>query len=138
MKAVFADTSFYAAIVNVRDELHERAKSWGARITGSIVTTEFVLLETANFCTYGRQRAVLLRLIENLRNDAAAQIVPATASGFQRGLDLFGARSDKEWSLTDCISFVIMEELALTDALTADEHFEQGGFRALLRAEPPT
>ena len=98
------------------------------------MTTEFVLLEVANFCVSGDQRAVFLRLIANLRRAAAVEIVPASAWDFQRGLDLFAARPDKEWSLTDCISFAVMQERELTEALTADVHFEQAGFRAILRS----
>ena len=66
MNQVFADTSFYAAAVNRRDQLHARAKDVAATLVGRIITTEFVLIETANFCTLGRQRAIYLRLIENL------------------------------------------------------------------------
>lgn len=99
-----------------------------------MVTTEFVLLDVANFCLSGGQRAVFLRLVANLRRAPAVEIVPASAGDFQRGIDLFAARSDKGWSLTDCISFAVMQERGLTEALTADEHFEQAGFRALLRS----
>ena len=56
----------------------------------------------------------------------------ATSELFERGLALYNARPDKEWSLTDCISFVVMADEGLTDALTGDRHFEQAGFTALL------
>src|SRR5687767_839442 len=120
MSPVFADTAFYAAIVNRRDQLHVRAKEAAAKVTAPIVTTEFVLIETANFCVEGRRRAVYLRLIANLRKAVNVEIVPASSTDFQRGLDLFAARPDKDWSLTDCISFVVMQELELKEALTAD------------------
>jgi predicted nucleic acid-binding protein len=55
-----------------------------------------------------------------------------------RGFDLYAARLDKQWSLTDCVSFEVMRDMRLTDALASDHHFEQAGFRALLRQEPPT
>jgi uncharacterized protein len=86
MTAVFADTSFYAAIVNRRDEFHTRAKAAAAKIAGPIVTTEFVLVETANFCNDGPRRATYLRLIENLRAATDVEIIPASADDFQRGL----------------------------------------------------
>lgn len=129
---VFADTSFYAAIVSRRDQLHARAKEAASKISGPIVTTEFVLVETANFCTDGLRRTVYLQLVANLRKAPEVEIIPATSADFQRGLELFGARPDKDWSLTDCISFVVMRERELTEALTADRNFTQAGFVALL------
>jgi predicted nucleic acid-binding protein len=60
--------------------------------------------------------------------------VPASPELFQRGVELFRARPDKEWSLTDCISFVVMTEKGLSEALTGDRHFEQAGFHALLKS----
>ena len=59
--------------------------------------------------------------------------MPASRRLFTRGLALYKERTDKEWSLTDCISFVIMRDLKLSAALTADRHFEQAGFMALLK-----
>jgi len=132
MTPTFADTAFYAAIVSDRDQLHERAKEAATRFSGPIVTTEFVLLETANFCTEGERRSVFLRLVANLRNAPHVEIVPATSEYFQRGLDFFAARPDKKWSLTDCISFVLMRERGLKEALTSDHNFTQAGFVALL------
>jgi len=132
MRQVFADTSFYAAIVNRRDQHHARARDAAAKITGSIVTTEFVLAETANFCIEGTRRVVYLQLLANLRSAANVEIIPATSERFQQGLELFAARLDKDWSLTDCISFAVMHERGLTEALTADRNFEQAGFVALL------
>jgi predicted nucleic acid-binding protein len=132
MNAVFVDSSFYVAAINRRDQWHARAMAASAALGGRLVTSEFVLVEVANFCARGGWRAVFLRLVTNLRQAREVEIVPATATAFQRGLDLFAARGDKQWSLTDCISFVIMRERGIMEALTADEHFEQAGFRALL------
>jgi len=133
MNAVFADTSFYAAIVNRRDQFHVRAKEVAEACRAPVITTEFVLIETANFCLDGRQRTVFLDLVGRLRAAPGIEIIAASADWFQRGLDIFAARSDKPWSLTDCISFAVMHERQLTDALTADHNFEQAGFHALLR-----
>jgi predicted nucleic acid-binding protein len=67
-----------------------------------------------------------------LRNDPDAVIVPPSQELFDRRVELFGRRLDQSWSLTDCISFVVMEQQRIRDALTGDRHFEQAGFRALL------
>jgi predicted nucleic acid-binding protein len=71
-------------------------------------------------------------LIDRLRSDPSLTIVPTSELLFGRGLQLYSARQDKEWSLTDCISFIVMEEYGIHDALTGDHHFEQAGFHAVL------
>jgi len=90
-------------------------------------------LEVANFCVRDNERAVFEALIDNLRRAAAMAIVPASHDLFERGLALFLERRDKEWSLTDCTSFVVMQDHGSARALTSDHHFEQAGFVAPLR-----
>ena len=70
-------------------------------------------------------------MLARLRAEPEAEVIPPEAALFDRGCELYATRSDKNWSLTDCISFVVMKERGLTDALTADRHFEQAGFKAL-------
>ena len=61
------------------------------------------------------------------------KLIPPDVALFDAGVQLFANRPDKEWSLTDCISFVVMQQEGITQALTADHHFEQAGFQALLK-----
>lgn len=136
MIPIFADTTFYVALQNRRDALHARAIEIAARLTTPIVTTEFVLLEVANFFKRPGDRSMFAAFDAALRSDAATTVVPASSELYAQGLRLFAACPDKEWSLVDCTSFQVMAERRLTDALAADEHFEQAGFRALLRYEP--
>ena len=133
MKMVFADTSFYVAALSPRDANHARAEAVGRSIRGRVVTTEYVLLEVATFFCEAPNRAVFLNLLQALQNDSEVTVLPTSADLWQRGVALFAARSDKDWSLTDCISFVVMQERNIIDALTADHHFEQAGFVALLK-----
>jgi predicted nucleic acid-binding protein len=133
MNAVFADTSFCIAICNPHDALHDRAKAIAAALIGKIITTEFVLVEVGNFFCRGNGRAVFQTLIENLSTAEDIEIIPASSDCFRKGLGLFTSRPDKDWSLTDCTSFVVMQERAVTEALSADHHFEQAGFVALLK-----
>jgi len=67
-----------------------------------------------------------------VENDPAFRVVRATTELIERGKELYRRRPDKEWPLTDCISFVVMQDEGLTEALTGDHHFEQAGFKALL------
>jgi predicted nucleic acid-binding protein len=135
MMPVFADTAFYVAFHNRRDALHVRAVELASRLTAPIITTEFVLLEVANFFKRHGDRGKFAEFDAALRSDPTTTIVPASSELYAHGRTLFAARSDKEWLLIDCTSFVVMTERGLTDALTADEHFEQAGFRALRKPE---
>ena len=79
-----------------------------------------------------RFRAQALEVIEILQRSSAVEVVPVSPPLFQAALDLYANRGDKDWGLTDCSSFIVMRDRGLTDALTADEHFQQAGFRAVL------
>lgn len=133
MKVLFADTSFYVAIFSPHDAIHAKAKPLAAAHQGGVVTTEFTLVEVGNFICRGNSRNVFRTMIGNLRAAEDIAIVPASPDLFDKGLALFNSRPDKEWSLTDCISFVVMRERGITEALTADHHFEQAGFIVLLK-----
>lgn len=84
-------------------------------------------------CCNPRHHGDFLALYEALSRDERIQIVRLTPDLLERGVALFRSRADKDWPLTDCISFVVMQDHVLTDALTADQHFEQAGFKALLK-----
>jgi uncharacterized protein len=131
---VFADTYYYLALLNADDEDHARVVELTSRFDGRVVTTDWVLTELADGLSRGAGRAVAAGFIRDLLANAAVRVVPAERSLFERGLELYEKRPDKGWSLTDCISFVVMEREKISDALTADHHFEQAGFRAVLKA----
>jgi predicted nucleic acid-binding protein len=134
MSPVFADTSFYLALLNPRDRHHAPAAELARQRWESIVTSEFVLLEIGNALSgtpRGRDR--FLALAERVRTQRGVALAPASHDMFLRGMGRYRDRRDKTWSLTDCISFVIMEEQRLSEVLTADRHFEQAGFKILLK-----
>jgi predicted nucleic acid-binding protein len=137
MTVAFADTFYWAALTHPADQYHQLALAFAADFerSGRIVTSEDVLAEYLNvFSTkgaYWRQRAVAV--VENLRTLSHVEIIPLSSRGFARGLELYAARPDKRYSLTDCISMQIMRREDITDVLTHDRHFEQEGFRALFR-----
>ena len=133
MKPAFADTSFYVAAVNPRDALHAAATEWAEVYRGGIITTEYVLIEVGNWLARSGDRQVFLKLAKQIRADRRTTVVPSSSALFQRGLDLYARRPDKSWSLTDCVSFAVMREHGLADALTGDHHFEQAGFHVLLK-----
>lgn len=136
MTSIFADTAFWIALVAPRDQLHLQAKDASGWLANSrIVTSELVLTEFLNeFARRGEDlRNAATKLVESLRARSDLQIVPQTSVGFAAAFDLYRKRTDKGWSLTDCSSFAIMEQYGIREALTFDRHFEQAGFKALLR-----
>lgn len=132
MTAIFADSYFYVALLSRRDKRHSIARDWATRRRTRILTTEFILLEVANFCRSPRDRQRFTAFATSLRTNRLTTIVPCDSNWFLRGLDRYALRTDKEWSLTDCISFLVMEDYGVTEALTRDHHFEQAGFRIVL------
>jgi uncharacterized protein len=132
MKAVFADTSYYLALVNSLDQYHAAACRWTSTFSGTSVTTAWVITELANSMSHTENRPFFLSLLRDLQNDARVTIVPPSKEMFDRGLDLFSSRPDKNWSLTDCISFLVMEDRGLLDVATLDRHFSQAGFNILI------
>jgi len=132
MKAVFADTFYYIALLDANDSAHDRAVS-ATRELNSTVTTAWVLLELANALSASRHRAVFARFLDLLRANPNVIIYEAEKEFFDLGVEMYRDREDKQWSLTDCISFVVMRREDLSEALTGDRNFEQAGFRALLR-----
>lgn len=133
MSAVFADTSYYVALLNPHDAFHALACDRTEAVTGPLVTTDWVLMELANYLRKPENRQLFVALYEDLKNDARVRIVPASSELFEQGVARYKDRPDKDWSLTDCISFLVLEQEGLTDALTVDHHFEQAGFTTLLK-----
>jgi predicted nucleic acid-binding protein len=133
MRRLFADTYYFVALANPRDQGHERAVEWTAGFDGELVTTAWVLAEFGNQMADPRNREEYVATVRGLQQSDQVQIVVADEDSFEEGLTLFKARPDKAWSMTDCISFSVMTRENLTEALTADHHFEQAGFVALLK-----
>lgn len=130
----FVDTVYVLALLNPRDTWHAKAVDVSHRIRGRLVTTEAVLTEVADALCARSHRTWAVQAIDDLRTDEGVTCVSTDAKLFARGLRLYRERPDKDWSLTDCISFTVMKEHRLKDALTADVHFVQAGFSALLRS----
>ena len=131
MKLVFADTSLFVALSSPRDQYHSAANDFATRYRGQILTTDFVLIEVANHFSRAQDHPAFITLIDGLHRGRRI-IIPASRELFQHGVDLFMRRPDKDWSLTDCTSFVVMTDNDIKDVLTTDHHFEQAGFNNLL------
>jgi len=132
MRRWFADSFFLIAVLSKRDRSHGRCLSILRELWTEIITTDWVLLEVADAMAPRSSREQCLALLDLLNSHPRVTIVQASHEHFQKGLDLYASRPDKDWPLTDCISFVIMQEQGISEALTGDRHFIQAGFRALL------
>jgi predicted nucleic acid-binding protein len=133
--ALFADTFYWIALADSNDSAHKRALEITAeRAASPIVTTDEVLTEYLNYFSaapepFRRQAAFgIQKLIAS-----PVRVIPQSRESFLRGVTLYGARPDKNYSLTDCISMQAMRREGLIEVLTNDRHFEQEGFRALFR-----
>ena len=131
----FADTSYFLTLLNASDEWHGRAVRRSEESQGLLVTTFWVLTEVGDALCESRNRAVFTRLVDSLTTREDVMLLPPGEDEFHHEMELFRNRPDKDWSLTDCISFAAMSDLAIKEALTSDRHFIQAGFLALLRDE---
>lgn len=129
----FVDSFYLLALFNGRDAAHERAIAASKELQGVLVTTDWVLVETADALSDPMNRSRCAQFIDDLRRSPRVEVEPGSRTLFDAGLSLYRQRADKEWSLTDCISFVVMQDREIIDALTGDHDFEQAGFRAILK-----
>ena len=131
MTEVFADTFYFVA--NLGPDRPERSRARQAGGTGGrrLVTTAWILTEVGGFMRRPHERAAFVELVNKLGSKKNALLLPPEPGQWQRGLELYEKRRDKEWSLVDCISFTVMSDRKIADALTGDHHFEQAGFNVL-------
>ncbi len=127
------DTAFVQALLNRRDQYHSQARALLPRVreAAEVWITEAVLVEVGNALS-AFDRAAAAQFIAQCYQTANMRVVSVDTSLLLRALELYRSRSDKSWGLTDCISFIVMQDHDLMDAATADTHFQQAGYRALL------
>ena len=136
MPTLFADAGYWIALLHPDDQLHARATAMTATLgAGTIVTTQMALAEALNhLAAKGRGlRRLAAEMVRELEARPDVEIVPQSNTQFRTALERYAARTDQTWSLTDCASFLVMEERNITEALAFDRDFEQAGFVALLR-----
>lgn len=129
---VFLDTGYILAAINSADNFHGRAQSAASQVKPPFITTEAVLIEIGNALSKRRWRPVGVATLARLQNASEIEIIPLDRPLLAEAIKLYSARTDKEWGLTDCISFVVMQTRGLTQVLTTDRHFEQAGFQNLM------
>ena len=133
MRTIFADSFYFFALLSERDADHGRALSFSVAYTGQILTTVWILVEVGDGLSSSRQRSQFPSFCRELYTNPNIRVIDWDKTYFDEGLTLYEARPDTNWSLTDCISFVAMQQAAISEALTADHHIEQAGFHAVFR-----
>ena len=130
---LFIDTAFIQALLNPRDDYHERAKVLFPRVRAAseVWLTEAILVEVGNALS-ARNRQGAVQFIQQCYRTENMIIVRVDTDLLAQALNLYQSRFDKTWGLTDCISFMVMQANNLTTAVTSDRHFLQAGFLALM------
>ena len=132
---VYVDAAGWIALVNLRDALHtEAVRIYKQRLQQQcqFITASVVLLEVGNWLSPAPLRGLAIDLLHRIEQSRRIEVVHVTPELYAEGWQLYSNRLDKDWGMIDCISFVIMQERNLTEALTSDHHFEQAGFKVLL------
>ena len=135
MIKTFVDTAAWIGLLNEDDALHVRALAVLVdlrRRNVPLLTTEFVLIELADALCSAANRAKTVIFVNRLRLEPNIEILPASSEMLDNGWRLYSERSDKNWSLTDCISFAVMQGQSIVQVFTSDHHFEQAGFQKLM------
>jgi predicted nucleic acid-binding protein len=123
MPVRFIDSGHFLALADRQDAYHQKAVTLSRSLIGPFVTTEAVLVEVGNSLASERWRVGGASMLASIRTNPNIEIVNVTEALFDRAVRLYTARPDKEWGLTDCISFVVMQERGITEALAADQHY---------------
>ena len=134
-ETVFVDSSGWIALLNSRDSLHSRAKElYRDKLRGGsrLLTTTAVLLEVGNWLSPSPLRQLATDLLDRIERSNLVSVVFVDNDLYTRGWAIYRERPDKDWGITDCISFAVMAEQRILEAFSADHHFEQAGFVRLL------
>jgi predicted nucleic acid-binding protein len=131
MKQIFGDTFYWVALINPKDNWHQRAREVTSTLKDvELVTTGEVLVEVLNFVSAqgAKMRRHTVEFIDDIMQNPHLQVLPQNRESFLQGFELYRRRPDKEYSLTDCISMTVMQRLKIREVLTHDNHFKQEGF----------
>jgi len=136
IKSYFLDTSYLIALINTNDRWHKLVDYWQEEVIKNnilLITTEYILVELADGLSVLKFRYKAAQMVSLLKNIKDVNIIPASTILFDAGLALFKNRLDKEWSLTDCISMIVIHDYSIKDILSTDRHFVQAGYQVLLK-----
>ena len=132
MDKIFIDTAFVIALINRKDQYHNKASDLADKYEGyPLVTSDGIILEIGNALSKNFKQESI-DVINQFHSSDEVTVVQINTTLFEKAFDLYCKYKDKTWSLVDCISFIVMQEMSITLALTSDKHFEQAGFQVLM------
>lgn len=134
MREIFIDTGFIIALESVTDQNHEKAlQQWNELLKDlpSMVTTTYVIDEIVTFFNSRNRHAKAVEIGRRLMNSRSVQMIHVDKGLFDKSWQYFEQHADKTYSMTDCISFIVMKEQGIQSALSFDKHFTQAGFKGL-------
>lgn len=135
MEWIFLDASGIVALLNKSDQLHIQANAVYQRFRASwyrFLTTDIVLMEVGNVLSQPAFKRAVNVYIETLRQSRKSSVIYTNEVDFTAGLQRYGKYADKDWGLSDCVSFEVMRQYSCTQVFTNDHHFTQAGFAILL------
>lgn len=135
-QAVFVDTSAWLALINEADTDHLKVRAIRDKLLHSkksFLVTNYIIIEIANSLCKARWRTRAVKLINSIYATEFIEVIEIDKGIYDEAWDMYSSRNDKEWSLTDCTSFVVMKKYDIRDAFTNDHHFEQSGFNILIK-----
>ena len=138
MNKIFVDTSGWASLADVSEPFYQKAKEIYAAAMQNrqrLVTTNYVLTELVALMTSPMRfhRPRIIEFVRGIKESPFFDIIHIDEDLDAKAWELLTNRADKNWSLVDCSSFIVMRENKITEALTTDHHFEQAGFVRLLK-----
>ena len=128
MNGIFVDTGGWYAAIDRKDRDHEAARRFLENNSLPLITTDYVMDETVTLLQIRLGHYYAMRFLDSLRASRLVQLVYLSQAQIEAAIELFRNRPDKDWSFTDCSSFVLMDEYSLRRALAFDDHFRQAGF----------
>jgi len=134
MQTLFADTFYWVALIHAKDQWHRQVRAFSALIQDNpLVTTDLVLVEYLNFFAKFDQpmKQGVVRFYHQLKISPNLQIISIDSRLIQSGVELYANRLDKGYSLTDCVSMIVMKQMGIYEILTHDKHFTQEGLTIL-------
>jgi hypothetical protein len=138
MNSLFADTSGWGCLADSNQKHHALAAMIYRKARQQqrqVVTTNYILAELAALMSSPLHlpRPSIIAFLEGIKNSPYVDVIHVDQSLDEKAWELMEQRLDKDWSLVDCASFVLMQQHGITEALTTDHHFEQAGFVRLLK-----
>jgi len=133
--SVFVDTSGFLALADSSDEHHRTATALQQNLRKRgyrFITSDYVIDESVTLLLVRHSHRGAANFLETVEKSESLEIEWVASETFFKAAALFRSRPDKEWSFTDCTTFIIMKELKIREALTSDHHFKQAGFTSLL------